>query len=117
MLKRASIIDVTKGQSDITIQFQVVDSRVYNGVIWFYDDSAEYITWSGWFKNKVNEGAGLYNDGTTNTLQIQSSDLELGDFSFDDIKGFHVILTDGAQYAPDETEYDHRSVSQYQTIP
>jgi len=116
MLKRASILSATKGSGDITIQFRTDDLRVYNGYVWFYDASANYITSSGYFKNKVNDGAGLRTDGTIDTLKVQSSDLELGDFTFDDIKGLHVILMDGAQYAPEEA-YDHRSISQYQKIP
>ena len=117
MLKRATIIDVMKGQDDMTLQFQVDDSRVFNGFIWFYDDSTNYITWSGLIKNKVNEGVGFFKDGTTNTLKIQSSDLELGDFTFDNIKGIHLVLRDGIQFSPKENVYDHRSVSQYYTIP
>jgi hypothetical protein len=114
MLKRASVTDATEVLSDITIKFQVDDDRVYNGYVWFYDDFAEYITWSDYFKNTINSGAGIYNNGTTNTLQIQSSDLELGSYTWDDIKGFHVVLTDGAQYSPEEEKWDHRSISQYQ---
>jgi hypothetical protein len=115
MLKRASVTDTTKGLIDITIKFQVDDDRVYNGFVWFYDESAEFITWSDYFKNTINSGAGIYNDGATNTLQIQSSDLELGSYIWDDIKGFHVVLTDGAQYSLEEEKWDHRSISQYQT--
>ncbi len=117
MLKRASVTNFTKEENNITIDFQVYDARVYNGYVWFYDDIAEYITWSDHFKNTINSGAGLYNDGTTNTLQIQSSDLDLGSYTWGDIKGFHVVLKDGAQFAPSETRYDHSSISQYSTFP
>jgi hypothetical protein len=116
MLHRASIRSATKSSGDITIQFSVSDSRFYNGYVWFYDASANYITSSGYFKSKVNDGAGLRTNGTTNTLKVQPSDLELGDFTFDDIKWFHVILQDGAQYAPSETTRDHISISQYEEI-
>ncbi len=70
MIKRATIISKTKEANDITIEFQVDDSRVFNGFVWFYDSSAEYITWSGYFKNTINGGAGLNVEGTTNTLVI-----------------------------------------------
>jgi len=114
MIKRATITSKINGVNDITIEFQVDDSRVYNGFIWFYDSSAEYITWSGFFKNTINGGAGLHVDGTTNTLVIQSSDLDLGSFTWGDITGFHVVVCDGSQYSPKEDYYDHRSISSYE---
>jgi len=115
MLKRASITNAAKGIREITIEFQVDDDRVYNGFVWFYDNSAEYITWSGLFKNTINSGAGIYTNGATNTLRIQSFDLELGSYNWADIKGFHVILRDGAQFSPEE-DWEHRSISQYQAF-
>jgi sulfatase modifying factor 1 len=115
MLKRASITNFVKGEDSITIEFQVDDTRVFNGYVWIYDGSPEYITYSDYFINTINYGSGIFNDGTTNTLTIQSSDLDLGSYTWDDINGFHVILTDGVQYSPKET-WDHRSVSQYKTI-
>ncbi len=116
MIKRANIISKTKEADDITIEFQVDDSRVFNGFIWFYDSSAEHITWSGYFKNTINGGAGLNVDGTTNTLVIQSSDLDLGSFIWGDISGFHVVLGDGIQYSPREDFIDHRSISSYEEL-
>ncbi len=56
-------------------------------------------------------------DGSPNTLQILSVDLDLGTYNFIDIDGFHVVLTDGAQYAPEDTYYDHRSISAYAQFP
>lgn len=114
MIKRATITNGTKGVNDITIEFQVNDSRVYNGYVWFYDSFAEYITWSDFFKNSINGGAGLNVDGTTNTLVIQSADLDLGSFTWGDISGFHVVLNDGSQYIPEEDMYDNLSISSYE---
>jgi hypothetical protein len=112
MIHRASNLSGTKNLSDLSISFTVSDNRVINGGVLFYDSSASYITWSGLFKNTINSGGVLKTDGNTNTLQISSVDLDLGGFTFGDIAGFHVCLTDGAQYAPVET-YDHRSISEY----
>ena len=116
MIKRASVTNFIKGEDSIIVEFQVDDARVYNGYIWLYNGSPEYITWSGYFKNTINSGSGILNDGTTNTLQIQSSDLELGIYSWDDINGFHIVLTDGTQYSPDDN-WDHRSISIYSIFP
>jgi hypothetical protein len=113
MIRRASITVKTKELDNITIEFQVDDSLVYNGFVWFYDASAAYITWSGYFRNTINEGAGLNVDGSTNTLVIQTADLDLGSFTWGDINGFHLVLTDGIQYSPEEN-YDYQSVSSFE---
>ena len=116
MLKRASVTNSIKEEDSIIVEFQVDDARVYNGYVWLYNDSSEYITWSGYFKNTINSGSGILNDGSTNTLQIQSSDLDLGYYSWGHIKGFHIVLTDGTQYSPDDN-WDHRSISSYIIFP
>ena len=116
MMNRATLLSAIKDNNTITIQFLVSDSRAYTGVVWLYDISANFITSSGSFKDKVNEGAGLYNSGGINKVEIQSSDLELGNQTFKDVTGIHLVLYDGAQYAPEET-YDHVSISQYREIP
>jgi hypothetical protein len=113
MLNRAIITNVTKEPNDITIEFEVDDTRVYNGLVILYNDSAEFIASSDYFKNTINSGTGIYTDGTTNILQIQSSEFELGSYTWDDVKGFHIVLTDGAQYSPEEEIWDHSSISIY----
>lgn len=116
MVHLPTITGVVKDTNTITIEFQVTDARVYNGAIWFYSASAEFITWSGFFKNTINGGSGLYNNGTTNSLVIQSAELDLGSFTWDDISGFHIALQDGFQYSPREDMYDHLSISLYYEI-
>ena len=113
MIHRALNLSGNKNINDLSISFTVTDNRVVNGWVWFYDGSASLITNSGRFKNTINSGGGLKTDGSANTLQISSGDLELGIYTFSDITGFHVVVTDGAQYAPEETYYDHRSISEY----
>jgi hypothetical protein len=117
MLNRASNLSGTKGASDLSISFSVNDSRVFNGWIWFYDGSADFITNSDWFKDTINGGSGLNTGGTSNTVNLSVDDLDLGSYAFSDIAGFHVILTDGAQYAPEDTYFDHRSISAYEVFP
>jgi hypothetical protein len=115
MLQRATSISGIKGASDITIQFKVDDTRVINGFIWFYDYTADYITWSDFFRGTINSNSGIiYTDGiTTNTLLILASELDLGSYTLSDVAGFHIVLTDGEQYAPYDTWYDNRSISEY----
>jgi hypothetical protein len=115
MLFRATGLSGTNNGTTISVDFQVNDPRVYNGYLWFYDSAGEYITWSGWFTDL--EGVGWLNTaGGVNTLDLTASDLDLGGYSLSDIEGFHVVLCDGAQYAPNLTYYDHRSISAYTTF-
>jgi hypothetical protein len=107
MLQRATVTSGSK-KGSITIAFTVGDSNVYDGQIWFYDGSANLIAESEYFG-----GGSVITDGTTNTIIFSPGDLDLGGYSWSDIAGFHVILVDGAQYAPAESEWDHRSISKY----
>ena len=117
MLYRAIVTSSVKNAGDLTIEFQVDDSRVNNGQIWFYDADANKITESDYFAAAINGGGGLKTDNTTNTLVIASGDLDLGSYSWADLTGFHVVLVDGAQYTPGGTEWDHRSISAYEIFP
>jgi hypothetical protein len=100
--------------TEIYIQFLLDDEAVYNGQIWFYDASANFITSSDLFKNSINSGAGIYTDiGPYNKLTLHPSDLDLQSFSWEDIAGFHIVLFDGYQYRPTEDEFDHMSISKY----
>jgi hypothetical protein len=120
MIRRAVGITATSGSSDLWIYFSTADSRVNNGFVLLYNASAEYITSTVWFKNKINTGLGIYTDDSVNALHVLSSELTLGSHSFNEIQGLHVVLTDGKQYAPHENWYDHLSISAYipvQTLP
>ncbi len=50
---------------------------------------------------------------TVNTLEVAFADLDVASYQAEDFAGFHVVLRDGAQYAPEETGYDFRSISAY----
>jgi len=116
MLLRATGLVGSNNGTTVSVQFQVDDPRVNNGYIWFYDSAAEYITRTDWFTEL--EGVGwLDTSGGVNTLDVTAGDIELNGYSISDIEGFHVVLVDGAQYAPDLTVYDHLSISAYAAIP
>jgi hypothetical protein len=116
MVKRATGLSGTKLGDRIRVQFSVNDSNVYvyDGFVWLYDSSPNYIGVTNRFRATINGGggAGIYTNGSTNTLEVLFTDLNLGTHSSSEIRGFHVVLTDGAQYAP-ETGYDFRSISAY----
>lgn len=117
MLKRATNLSGTKGATDLSVSFTVDDSRVNNVTISLYDDNGDWIAVSEWMKDVANGGSGLNINGTPNTVNISSADLDLGSYTFADIAGFHVVLFDGAQYPGDDTMYDHRSFSEYELFP
>lgn len=106
------------GTSDIRINFEVTDARVYNGWVQFYDASGEYIAISRSFVS-WSDGAdtpGMFTTGFTNsesnTLDIQSEDVEISSSTatFEDIAEAVLVLTDGAQYASSGA-YDFRSIT------
>ncbi len=116
MLERAAVTAVSKGTDSIDISFTVNDPRVFNGMAWLYHDNGSDIVWIGaspMFRDAVNGGGGLYTDGTTNSLVIAQSELDMGSYSYSDIDGFHLLLTDGEQYLPEEEWFDHYSVAEY----
>jgi len=106
MIPRATALSGTKFLDSIRVQFTVSDGNVYGGWVWLYDSSEGYIGCSNLF------GAGTLNTGGTNTRDVPISELTLGTHSPAEIAGFHVVLVDGAQYAPG-FGYDFRSVSAY----
>jgi len=82
-----------------------------------WDSSAGYLGWTGWFRSTINGGTGIRTDGSTNTLVVYFTDpgFDPGTHNPSEIDGFHVVLTDGAQYTQpaDDTWYDYRSISAY----
>jgi hypothetical protein len=109
MVKRATALSGTKTGDRVSIQFSVSDGTVYNGWVWLYDSSERYIGSSNRF------GAGTINTSGANTRDLLFTELNLGTHSSAEIAGFHVVLVDGAQYAPG-SGYDFRSVSAYTTF-
>lgn len=109
-----------------TANFAVTDSKVYNGYLWLYDSTGEYIGMSPWFRNTtsksvaafINGGAAIYNDGTANTITLHTADIEFdGIHSLQDISSIRINLSDGAQYAAVNRSYDTLSRSSKYTLP
>jgi hypothetical protein len=122
MLTRATVSFANKLSDRIQIQFTVNDDAVFDGYVWLYDASAVYVGWTNWFRTttRINGGLGIYNNGSLNTLEVFFTDLDLGTHSPSEIAGFHVVLSDGAQYEPQtpfDTWYDYRSISAYTLFP
>jgi hypothetical protein len=119
-LAKASLTAASNSSGTITVTFNVTDSNVWNGYIWFYDASDNYVAGTDFLRDiaaKINGGIGFYNDGTSNTVTLQASDLADLTQSFADIAGARVVMTDGYQYHPThDSWYDHRSISANRTF-
>lgn len=117
LLARATGLSGTWYSDRIAVQFNVNDTAVFDGYVWLYDSSEEYLGWTGWFRSTINGGVGINNSGGANSLVVYFTDpgFDLGTHSPTEIAGFHVVLTDGAQYTqpPNDTWYDCRSISAY----
>ena len=115
----SAINDTT--DSEITVNFSIDDSKIYNGVLRFYDSAGNYITSTDYFvdwedgtlSSILNGGYSLNTNGS-NTVIVSYSDLEFdSDESGSDISFCHIILTDGKQYdVSDINIYDCRSISE-----
>jgi hypothetical protein len=112
-----------KGVSSLTVKFTITDSNAYNGYLWLYDSSNNYIGYSKRFINTttgnpesyLNNGSSLVNTGTQNTVTINDSDITYsGTKTFNDISKFSVLILDGAQFksAGNYSSYDYRSRSE-----
>jgi hypothetical protein len=123
MIQRATmgaINTLTATSQTISIAFSVADSRVYSGFVWLYDAADSYLggffafrdPWTGSIASQL--GAALHTDGTANILTLGPADLLLNTgVTFGQIAKVRVVLTDGAQYAPQvdgHLRYDCRSV-------
>jgi hypothetical protein len=115
--------DNVKGVSSLTVKFSITDSNAYNGYLWFYDSSNNYIGYSKRFVDKttglpdptLNNGSSLITTGTAlNIVTVQDSDIVYsGTETFADISRFSVVILDGVQFrsAGKYSTYDYRSRS------
>ena len=130
MIKRATILpgytidDTTK---EITIEFNVDDTLVYNGLVCLFDSSGYEIGYTGYFRNFETGDLDtalidqLNNTGApnTNTINISDIDNEINYHTgktFNDIDEFMIILTDGKQYEFQSASYDCRSFTERTTF-
>ena len=122
LLRRASIIPAVydRSASDLTIKFSVKDDKIANCGVWFYDTSLSRIGRTGWyrdfetgeFSSWLNSGSELHIDGTENTIVFPVSDIQFNaGKEMNDVHSFHIVLTDGRQYASDSNPNAHDSKS------
>ena len=122
--KRANITNcvLTSANTEVTIEFNVDDSNIYNCSIWFYDESGNYVGRSGWLRDfstgslasVINNGTELNVDGSNNSIVLSLADISYQEGKTSaDLNSVHIILTDGLQYASstDIDGYDTRSIS------
>ena len=118
--RRANNISAVRLASELTIKFSVNDGNIYNSKVTFYDSEEAYVGTTDWFRDfsigsvssALNNGK-LHNDGTENTLVLPESDIQFDEGKgMSDIYSLFIILTDGFQYASNDSPYDTRSVSQ-----
>ncbi|HRY53897.1 MAG TPA: hypothetical protein P5133_13915 [Spirochaetia bacterium] len=131
-LGRATISSGTYDPTSIYLNFAINDGYAYNGYVWAYDGSDNFLGVSHRFYNTgtyaadpyLNSGGGLKKDGSTNSAVLKASDFYTGSGAsmsstvFGQISRCEVVLLDGAQYATpgDYSGYDHRSVSDTITL-
>ena len=108
-------------EGNVYAEFSVTDDIVYNAMLWFYDNSGDYIGKSAWLRDfetgaissVLNGGDGFYTTiETYNFVDLSSSDIDFEDgYGIDDINSMRVVLTDGKQYEGESATYDSRSIS------
>jgi hypothetical protein len=118
---------LTTSTSTIVIKFSVTDSKVYDGYVWFFDASNNYLGGFFRFRNPSTgaicsqlSGSSLNINGTNNTLTLKPTDLTLNQgATFSQIAKFFLVLTDGYQYGVQSNGlaiYDGRSISAFTSL-
>jgi hypothetical protein len=120
MLRRATPCSLWVGADTARITFVVKDTLAYGGWLWLCDSLGNSIAYTDEFRNNaletnsaiINDGAGLYNDSSLNTVTISSANCVFGQgHSFSNVRKARIVLTDGRQYAGTYNTYDCRSIS------
>lgn len=123
--RRATVTSATRNTAGdaLAINFSVSDPKVYSGWIEFFDANGKYLGYAGDFKDfgtkaafpKLNNGQGLFIDGTNNLLSLGTADVQVAtdvsNFTLSMIKSYNLTLTDGNQYAATGGLYDTYSYS------
>jgi hypothetical protein len=121
-IPRATIGTRTKTLTEVTVQFSINDSEVYNGWIWFFDSANNYLGYSGTFRDSAGDLRTslipvLNTSGTMNTVTINSSTISYGTISdISNIVKCIVVLCDGYQFTS-HTEFDYISLGARVSIP
>jgi hypothetical protein len=112
----------------LAINFSVNDDRIYSGWVLLYDAAGKFLGLSDAFQDfetrqpnpKLNNGQGVFVNGTTNLLSLTAADINLADdvtnFSLGMVKRYKVVLMDGKQYLGTKSGYDTYSISSFATV-
>jgi len=134
MVPRAKITGsqtLNQTTKQIDLNFMVLDAAgiVYDGNVWFYDASDNYLGGFFYFRDPKTGGisallisgggTGTFDTHGVNELILGASDVTLANgvsqyTFFSTVSKFIVVLTDGAQYGPQSSgnlDYDGRSFS------
>jgi len=126
-IRRPMINALTKVNDTIAITFTMNDSLFYNGYIWLYNSSGNYIGGSSYFRNIntkalstiINNGAAIYSNGATqNVVRLYQQNSNIySPASFNDIYYMRIVVTDGIQYqSTPGRSYDCRAISLLQHL-
>lgn len=124
-LKRPTVTSAVKS-STLLVTFSLNDSNFYNGWVWLYDSSRNYLGRSPYFRSTstgvvtsyVNSNSGiLYNSGTSNTVTFALNDITPAAgtnlSSLTNVYSCILVAQDGSQYAcsGNFNNYDYRALS------
>jgi hypothetical protein len=118
MIRRPNCTAQNKSAT-IGVSFNTSDALFFGGYVMFFDNADTVVGESSYFRaygtgtvaSFVNGGAGIYNNGGSNNLVIQPSDISFAPGkTFSDITKYSVRLTDGAQYLGTGHTFDCLSV-------
>lgn len=118
-LNRAEITqkNINYFDENIKIEYNVNDTRVYNGEVIFYDADNNYVAKTSRFKNLSDNTlnvSSFYISGKNNCIEFSKDDIEfVTGKTFNSIEKCHIILYDGWQYGEYKKDnmFDYRSIS------
>jgi len=125
-IMRPIINALSLSSSLISVDFTVYGQYVFDGVVWFYDATGNYIGRSPFFRDRISGAiisdlnSGIFNNGNgqVNTMNIGTSEIannnnQVSQSLVNTISTCRVILYDGIQYATDGNYgwYDYKSIS------
>ncbi|HCM27516.1 MAG TPA: hypothetical protein DIC34_13385 [Treponema sp.] len=131
LVKRAAVVggSIAVSAGTLSVDFSVNDDLVYNGFLWLYNASDEYIGHSRYFRDAASGAfdadmfaADPVFNGNSIRIALRDSAVTADDtvymeegMPFADIAKFRIVLMDGAQYglsADGRVMYDCRSLSE-----
>ncbi|MCG8452625.1 MAG: hypothetical protein MI717_05550 [Spirochaetales bacterium] len=113
VLARATAVSVQRSTDAVSVAFSVNDANVHDGWIEFFDSRDIKL---GSTQRLRSFGGALKNDGTGNTFRVESTHLTKV-MEWADVAKVRVVLTDGAQYSADSTDWRYCSFSAECNVP